>query len=53
MSTGDAALSLQEDKIVNTLRDVPALMLEHGQSDILHDPEARQDYARKVRFEMG
>ncbi|KFM27239.1 putative deoxycytidine kinase [Auxenochlorella protothecoides] len=49
VSTGDAALSLQEDKIVNTLRDVPALMLEHGQSDILHDPEARQDYARKVK----
>lgn len=40
--------SPQENTIVNSLADIPALMLEHDQSDILHDPDARRDYACKV-----
>lgn len=44
-----AGVSPQENSIVNSLADIPALMLDHDQSDILFDPEARRDYARKVR----
>ncbi|KAK2078368.1 hypothetical protein QBZ16_003208 [Prototheca wickerhamii] len=44
-----AGVSPQENSIVNSLADIPALMLDHDQSDILFDPEARRDYARKVK----
>lgn len=36
-------------KISGLLAGVPALVLDHEQDDILRDPDARQDYARKVK----
>ena len=40
----------EEDRIMGELLcGVPALVLDHDQSDILHDPDAREDYARKVK----
>lgn len=35
--------------IKGSLLGVPALMLDHDQDSILHDPMARADYAKKVR----
>lgn len=34
---------------LNVLNGVPALVLDHDQNDILHDLDARRDYANKVK----
>ena len=38
-----------QGSILAALNGIPALVLDHEQADILHDPDARQDYARKVK----
>lgn len=45
----EAVHSPGEGSVLTALRGVPALVLDHEQNDILFDPDARQDYARKVK----
>jgi hypothetical protein len=45
----DSGASGKEACITAHMKGVPALVLDHDASDIMHDLDARQEYAQKVR----
>lgn len=48
-STRSGGTDSGEDKVLQVLSGVPTLVLDHEQEDIMHDLDARKDYAQKVK----
>ena len=48
-STRSGGTDPGEDKVLQVLSGIPTLVLDHEQEDIMHDLDARKDYAQKVK----